>query len=131
MSEDLNLLKEWNAWLYFFLPKSQRGDSGRNQTCAQIRKAGRHAEPSIRRQLRPVISGLFGTFWNTRELTVPNMIPKAVHICHIMTRPPRMEAGAHSAAKTGTVALFGPIPIPRIKRAALWSALAGDHSERS
>jgi hypothetical protein len=45
------------------------------------------------------------------------MIPNAVHICHIITRAPRIGAGAHSAAYTGTVDDFGPMPKPRTKRA--------------
>ena len=63
------------------------------------------------------------------------MIPNAVNTClgdgqpihyvtatvidthHIPTRLPRMADGAHSAAKTGTVAELGPIPIPKTKRA--------------
>ena len=40
-----------------------------------------------------------------------------VHICHIMTNAPRICGGAHSAPYTGTVALLGPIPMPRKKRA--------------
>ena len=61
----------------------------------------------------------------------PNMIPNAlpcvsclypltrlerrayVHICHIITSPPLIFAGTHSAEYTGMVALFGPIPSPR------------------
>ena len=45
------------------------------------------------------------------------MIPNAVHVCHIMTSAPRMSGGAHSAEYTGTVALLGPMPSPRKKRA--------------
>ena len=47
----------------------------------------------------------------------PIIIPKAVHICHIMTRAPRIGAGEHSAAYTGVVVDFEPIPSPRTKRA--------------
>jgi hypothetical protein len=36
-----------------------------------------------------------------------------VHICHCMTKAPRIAGGVHSAAKIGTVADFGPIPNPR------------------
>jgi hypothetical protein len=46
------------------------------------------------------------------------MIPKAVHICHIITSAPRTFAGAHSAEYMGTVVLLGPMPSPRTKRAA-------------
>lgn len=48
----------------------------------------RHCEPSPR----------IVVFWNATETTKPNMMPKAVHICHIMVRAPRMVFGAHSAA---------------------------------
>lgn len=41
----------------------------------------------------------------------------AVHVCHCMTRAPRIKGGETSAAKTGTVADLGPMPIPRKKRA--------------
>jgi hypothetical protein len=34
----------------------------------------------------------------------PSMIPNAVHTCHCITSAPRILAGAHSAAYTGTVA---------------------------
>jgi hypothetical protein len=36
--------------------------------------------------------------WNATDDTKPNMIPKAVHICHIIVRAPRMFFGADSAA---------------------------------
>lgn len=35
-----------------------------------------------------------------------------VHICHIITRAPRIGAGEHSAAYTGTVVDLDPIPSP-------------------
>jgi hypothetical protein len=38
------------------------------------------------------------TFWNATETMKPSMIPKAVHICHIIVRAPRMVFGADSAA---------------------------------
>ena len=38
------------------------------------------------------------------------------HICHDMTRPPRIFAGVFSAAKTGDVEAFGPIPKPSNRR---------------
>jgi hypothetical protein len=37
-------------------------------------------------------------FSKATETTKPNMIPKAVHICHIMVRAPRIVLGADSAA---------------------------------
>ncbi|KAL8771818.1 MAG: hypothetical protein Q9194_004764 [Teloschistes cf. exilis] len=46
------------------------------------------------------------------------IIPKAVQTCHCITSAPRIGAGAHSAAYTGTVADLAPIPKPRTKRAA-------------
>lgn len=45
------------------------------------------------------------------------MVPKAVHICHIIVRAPLIDAGLLSAAYMGTVALFGPIPSPKTSRA--------------
>ena len=36
-------------------------------------------------------------FWNATETTKPNMIPKAVHICHCMVKAPRMVLGVDSA----------------------------------
>lgn len=36
-----------------------------------------------------------------------------VHICHIMTSPPLILAGTHSAEYIGMVALLGPIPRPK------------------
>lgn len=45
------------------------------------------------------------------------MMPKAVHICHCMTRAPRSLGGEHSAAKMGVVADLGPMPKPRKNRA--------------
>ena len=43
-------------------------------------------------------------------------MPKAVNSCHIMTRAPLTDAVEHSAAYTGIVALFGPMPNPRKRR---------------
>jgi hypothetical protein len=37
-------------------------------------------------------------FWNATDTTKPNMMPKAVHICHIMVNAPRIVLGADSAA---------------------------------
>ena len=39
-------------------------------------------------------------------------IPKATHSCQPMTSPPRMDAGEFSAANTGIVDAFVPIPTP-------------------
>lgn len=50
--------------------------------------------------------------------TNPVKMPKATHICHETARPPRMFAGAHSAAKTDTVLAVMPSPMPRAKRKA-------------
>ena len=113
----------------------------------------------MRRQFKPVMPGLSGTFWKMRDETVPRQMPagrresqssssssrrrrawrlavalvpaalhgkstferevdapKAVQVCHCIARRPRILAGAISEAKTGTVALFGPIPMPRNSR---------------
>jgi len=48
----------------------------------------RHCEYSPRKSV----------FWNATDAMKPNMIPKAVHICHIMVRAPRIVFGADSAA---------------------------------
>src|SRR5450432_991775 len=86
-------------------------------------------EPSIRRHPRSSLRPPKAT-----PMTFPSMIPKAlmggqrspswrqvelthVHICHIMTRAPRIGAGEHSAAYTGTVVDLEPIPSPKTKRA--------------
>lgn len=42
----------------------------------------------------------------------PKNIPKAVHVCHDMTKPPRIFSGALSAENMGTVTSFNPIPTP-------------------
>lgn len=47
-----------------------------------------------------------------RLAQVPRKIPNAVHSCHVMTKPPRMLAGATSAEKTGTVTSLRPMPMP-------------------
>ena len=39
-------------------------------------------------------------------------IPKATHNCQPMTKVPRIAAGVFSAAKTGIVEAFVPIPTP-------------------
>lgn len=83
--------------------------------------AGMNAEPSCRRQ------AMTGILNSTRLAAKPKKIPssklrdqrigwhlvrktasspKAVHSCHDMTRPPRIEAGVFSAAKTGIVEAF-------------------------
>lgn len=52
--------------------------------------------------------------WPTARLAEhPSKIPKAVHICHDITRAPRMDAGLFSAANIGTVEALIPIPTPR------------------
>jgi len=40
---------------------------------------------------------LVRTLKKARSETLPIMMPKAVHICHIMIRAPRMAGGAHPA----------------------------------
>lgn len=47
---------------------------------------------------------------------VTRMVLIPVHICHDMTRAPRILAGEFSAAKIGTEEPFKPIPIPISKR---------------
>lgn len=37
------------------------------------------------------------TFWKATETTPPSIIPKAVHICHIIVSAPRIVFGVHSA----------------------------------
>ena len=103
-------------YLPFFM--SQRGDSGQMKTCSMTSKAGMHALPSISRQFNPVIETLAGSLTrkSTKLAALPSIIPKAVHVCHCITRAPRMRGGEHSAAYTGTVADLGPIPKPRKKR---------------
>jgi hypothetical protein len=56
-------------------------------------------------------------FWKATETTKPIMIPKAVHICHIIVKAPRMFLGADSAAYTGVVDDFAPTAKPSAKRA--------------
>ena len=40
----------------------------------------------------------------------PIIMPKETKTCHIMTSPPLIDAGAHSAVYTATVAEFAPMP---------------------
>lgn len=54
---------------------------------------------------------------NATETTKPIIVPKAVHICHIIVKAPRMVFGADSAAYTGVVDDFAPTANPRAKRA--------------
>jgi hypothetical protein len=70
--------------------------------------------PSIHRhcELGPIKS----TPWKTVEMTNPSMMPKAVHICHIIVKAPRMDLGAHSAAYTGVVLDLAPTARPRTRR---------------
>jgi hypothetical protein len=68
--------------------------------------AGSRAEPNCRRQeILPVSL-------TAKLADVPRKIPKAVHICHDMTRAPRMEAGEFSALNMGMVEPLQPIPRP-------------------
>jgi hypothetical protein len=57
------------------------------------------------------------TFSNATETTKPSMMPKAVHICHIIVRAPRIVFGADSAAYTGVVDDLAPTANPRKNRA--------------
>lgn len=57
------------------------------------------------------------TFWNATDTIKPSIIPKAVHICHIMVNAPRIVFGADSAAYTGVVDDFAPTAKPSINRA--------------
>jgi hypothetical protein len=56
-------------------------------------------------------------FWKATDTTKPNIIPKAVHICHIIVRAPRIVLGADSAAYTGVVDDLAPTAKPSAKRA--------------
>jgi len=42
----------------------------------------------------------------------PGAAQKAVHICHIITSPPRIVSGVHPDAFSGIVALFSLVPRP-------------------
>ncbi|KAI1029580.1 hypothetical protein LB503_008169 [Fusarium chuoi] len=53
------------------------------------------------------------------SISKPSMMPKAVHICHIMVKAPRIAFGAHSAAYTGVVLDLAPTASPRVKRAMI------------
>lgn len=72
-------------------------------------------DPSINRQLKPGIVGCV-TSINATEAIYPSIIPNAVHICHIMTKAPRILAGEHSAPYTGVVVDLAPTAKPRRKR---------------
>ena len=53
------------------------------------------------------------------------------HSCQDMTRPPRMLAGALSAAKTGDVVALGPIPKPSNRRQTwVFVSLSTAHTEK-
>ena len=52
------------------------------------------------------------TLPTTKFAVTPRRIPKAVHICQVMTKAPRIAAGLFSAAKIGTVEALMPIPMP-------------------
>jgi hypothetical protein len=52
------------------------------------------------------------------------------HICHDMTRPPRIFAGVFSAAKTGEVDALGPIPRPRSSRQTFLALSVDEIDER-
>jgi hypothetical protein len=62
--------------------------------------AGMNAEPSCKRHDSAPVS------LTARLARKPRTCPKAVHICQDITRAPRIEAGAFSEPKTGTVVDF-------------------------
>jgi hypothetical protein len=101
--------------------------------------AGMNADPSCNRQ------AIVPTLYTAKLAEVPNripverrvqvslvsqtsnwvpflsLVPKAVHICQDMTKPPRIIVGAFSAEYTGTVTSFNPIPIPsKTRQATSW-----------
>lgn len=90
--------------------KKMQHTSGQKNTPIRRGKAGSRAEPNCSLQAILPVS------FTARLATVPRKMPKAVHNCHVMTRAPRIEAGAFSAAKIGTVAPLHPIPMPRRRR---------------
>lgn len=57
----------------------------------------------------------------TRLAPHPSMMPKAVQICHDITKAPRICLGAISAERIGTVTSFSPIPRPRMNRVPMSS----------
>lgn len=97
------------------------------------RRGGTEVEANIQRHCEfspPMIV----VFWNATETMKPSMMPKAVHICHIMVRAPRIlispvslvrvensqsshVLGALSALYTGVVLDLAPTANPRTKRA--------------
>ena len=113
MGEERSRLNELNALRYFFFCISHLGDSGQNITPMTSGTAGMKALPSWRRQAASAVTSLTARF-----AQVPRKIPKAVQVCHDMTKPPRMFGGATSAEKTGTVTSFRPMPTPRSRRHA-------------
>ena len=66
--------------------------------------AGMKAEPSWRRH------AIFPTLYTARLAQNPRKMPKAVHNCQGMTKPPRILAGTFSAAYIGTTEVSQPIP---------------------
>lgn len=93
---------------------SKQRTSGQKYTCRQTMRGGMDVLASIHLHCEP--SPRIVVFWNATETTKPNMIPNAVHICHIMVRAPRMVFGADSAAYTGVVDDFAPTAKPNAKR---------------
>lgn len=68
--------------------------------------AGMKADPSCSlHAIAPVL-------YTARFAARPMHIPSAVYICQLITSAPRILAGALSAAKTGTVEAFSPMPSP-------------------
>ena len=60
-------------------------------------RGGTAVEASIHRQLGYAADAGMAIFWNATETTKPNMMPKAVHICHCMVKAPRIVLGVDSA----------------------------------
>lgn len=80
------------------------------------KNGGIEVEPNIHRQ-GEFSPPMIVTFWKATDTMKPNMIPNAVHICHIIVKAPRIVLGAHSAAYTGVVLDFAPTAKPRANRA--------------
>lgn len=59
-------------------------------------KGGMDVEAIIQRHC--VFSPKMVVPWKATDDTNPSIMPKAVHICHIIVRAPRMFFGADSAA---------------------------------
>lgn len=91
--------------------------------------AGMNADPICSRQamfptwymarfaVKPLVNpGLVTAFLQLLSFNAYMKIPKATHNCHPITKLPRIDAGEFSAANTGIVDAFAPIPIPSNSR---------------